>query len=256
MTTVSGNYYGRLITNGLVLMLDAIKRDSYPRLGTQWYDISRNNNNCSLINGPSFTNKNGGDIVFDGIDDYATINDSNSLNFGTGDFTVILWINGVTSYPGETKTIIWKGSRFDQNIAGWSLVWAGVPQELYLIVSDDVSRNEHLISGFGQGWDGYKMIGFKRQNGVLYFINDGVVTNLVVTNNKNVNNSYPLFIAKSGVYNGSNLSCSIPKILIYNRALSDSEILLNNNTLIDKYNNIWKDNYIWIDTNIWQNKIT
>ena len=38
------NYTGGIVTNGLVLNLDAAKIDSYPGSGTTWYDISGNNN--------------------------------------------------------------------------------------------------------------------------------------------------------------------------------------------------------------------
>ena len=33
-------YYGGIVTNGLVLALDAAKKDSYPGAGTVWREIS------------------------------------------------------------------------------------------------------------------------------------------------------------------------------------------------------------------------
>lgn len=44
MGTLSGNYYGGIVKDGLVLLLDAAKKDSYDRLGTTWRDISFNGN--------------------------------------------------------------------------------------------------------------------------------------------------------------------------------------------------------------------
>jgi hypothetical protein len=49
------NYFGGIVTNGLVLDLDAAKLASYPGTGTAWYDISGNNNNGTLTNGPTFS---------------------------------------------------------------------------------------------------------------------------------------------------------------------------------------------------------
>jgi hypothetical protein len=56
-------YYGGIVTNGLVLDLDAAKKDSYPGTGTIGYDISPIQTNCTLstsgvsidINPPSFS---------------------------------------------------------------------------------------------------------------------------------------------------------------------------------------------------------
>ena len=61
-----------IVTNGLVLALDAADRNSYPGSGTTWTDVSGNGNNGTLTNGPTFNSANGGCIVFDGVDDYAT----------------------------------------------------------------------------------------------------------------------------------------------------------------------------------------
>lgn len=46
-------YYGGIVIDGLVLDLDAAKRDSYPGSGTAWNDISGNRNNSTLINATS-----------------------------------------------------------------------------------------------------------------------------------------------------------------------------------------------------------
>lgn len=62
----------RIVTNGLVLCLDAGNRKSYPGSGTSWRDLTSNNNDVTLVNGPTFNSSNFGGIVFDGTNDYAT----------------------------------------------------------------------------------------------------------------------------------------------------------------------------------------
>jgi hypothetical protein len=67
------NYYGApIITDGLVMALDAGNLVSYPGSGTSWKDLTINGNNSTLYNGPTFSDVNGGVISFDGSDDYAT----------------------------------------------------------------------------------------------------------------------------------------------------------------------------------------
>lgn len=80
----------RIISDGLVLCLDAGNRKSYVGSGTSWVDLSGNNNNGELINGPTFNNVNGGSLVFDGIDDRIPISPNTPLRFsgGTTSYTI------------------------------------------------------------------------------------------------------------------------------------------------------------------------
>jgi hypothetical protein len=100
--------YKNIITRGLVLHLDASALESYPRNGTTWYDISGNNNHGTLTNGPTFSNDNQGYIDFDGSNDYVTIPDSSNWDFGTGEFSIEMWIylNGAqpANYSGYIGT--------------------------------------------------------------------------------------------------------------------------------------------------------
>ena len=59
----------RVVTDGLVLCLDAASRESYPGSGTVWTDLAGSNNG-TLTNGPTFNSANGGSIVFDWSNDH------------------------------------------------------------------------------------------------------------------------------------------------------------------------------------------
>ena len=87
-------YNPRIVTDGLVLCLDAANKRSYPGSGTTWTD-KVGGNNGTLINGPTFSSDNGGVIVFDGSDDY--VNFGNILNdvFAGVDkkFSIMSWVN-------------------------------------------------------------------------------------------------------------------------------------------------------------------
>ena len=73
-------YNSKIVTDGLVLCLDAGNRKSYPGTGTAWTDMSKNENNGTLTNGPTFNANNGGSIVFDGVDDVTELGGPNTLN--------------------------------------------------------------------------------------------------------------------------------------------------------------------------------
>jgi hypothetical protein len=60
----------RIVTDGLVLCLDAGNTKSYPGSGTTWTDLSGNGNDGTLTNGPTFDSGNLGSIVTDGSNDF------------------------------------------------------------------------------------------------------------------------------------------------------------------------------------------
>lgn len=65
-----------IVTNGLVLYLDAANRQSYISGSTTWTDVSNNGNNGTLTNGPTFDTGFGGSIVFDGVNDCCSLGSS------------------------------------------------------------------------------------------------------------------------------------------------------------------------------------
>src|SRR6056300_382098 len=93
-------YYGNIVTDGLVLNLDAARKDSYNRTGTTWNDISGNGNNGTLTNGPTFDSEDYGSIVFDGVDDYVTVSATPINSVLTNQITIETFINSndLTSY--------------------------------------------------------------------------------------------------------------------------------------------------------------
>ena len=102
------NYSPKVITDGLVLYLDAANRYSYVSGSTSWNDISRTGANGTLTNGPTYNSVNGGSIVFDGVNDYVGLGTPPVLNI-TGSFTINSWVN-LTSLPiNENATIYEKG---------------------------------------------------------------------------------------------------------------------------------------------------
>ena len=73
-----GFYDGpKIVTDGLVLALNAADRNSYPGSGTTWYDISGNSNNGTMSN-VTYSGLDGGNMVFNGTSSNVSI--SNPLN--------------------------------------------------------------------------------------------------------------------------------------------------------------------------------
>lgn len=60
----------KIITDGLVLCLDAAGTKSYPGSGTTWTDVSTSKTNITLSANSTYTSARGGGIAFDGASDY------------------------------------------------------------------------------------------------------------------------------------------------------------------------------------------
>jgi hypothetical protein len=187
---------GKIVTNGLVLALDAADRNSYPGSGTTWNDMSGNGNNGTLVNGPTFSNNS---IVFDGGDDRVDISHNSLYNFTTG-LTISCWYKttvGLDSYittksndsfylcVGPSGTTVnkmsfflngttggWLQSTANANTGNWthvSVTWIGGVSYIYLngVLDISGSRPGTLQTGTSTVNLAYRTDGNKYLNGSI-----------------------------------------------------------------------------------------
>ena len=103
-------YNPAIVTDGLVLCLDAGNTKSYPGSGTAWNDLSGRSNNGTLTNGPTYSSSNGGSVVFDGTNDFVSVTGS----ITTTEATFLSWINR------NGTQVAWSGLLFSRstNVTG------------------------------------------------------------------------------------------------------------------------------------------
>jgi hypothetical protein len=113
--------YPAIVTNGLVLNLDAGFTPSYPTTGTTWYDVSSSGSNGTLTNGPTFSSSGGGSIVFDGVDDTCPVNNQTFNSTIGSSFTIETVFKRNSATPGIYKLLYLMGSGGSTNarIAFW-----------------------------------------------------------------------------------------------------------------------------------------
>ena len=87
VSTISN--FPSIVTSGLVLHLDAGNAASYPGTGTTWTDLSGNSRNGTLTDGPTYSSANGGSIDFDGTNDFVQCSGSVTVTAAT----FVAWIN-------------------------------------------------------------------------------------------------------------------------------------------------------------------
>ena len=108
-----------IVTNGLILCLDAANTESYPRTGSAWTDLSNNGNNATLINGPSFSSANRGVLSFNGSTQYVT---SAFTNRSFTQLTFIAFLNRITTGAAGAGIIFNRGGA--GGTTGMNIGWA------------------------------------------------------------------------------------------------------------------------------------
>lgn len=109
MSTLSGG--PNIVLDGLVLNLDAGNVKSYVSGSTTWNDISRSGNNGTLINGPTFNTGSGGSIIFDGVNDFVSVNSGSSAINPPTAVTVTSFFN-ISSYGANFAPLVFKQNNY------------------------------------------------------------------------------------------------------------------------------------------------
>lgn len=237
-------YGNAIIDNSLLLYLDAGSLRSYPGTGTTWSTLTPYTMySASLVNGPVYTNSNGGNIAFDGVNDYAVISPNQIWNFGTSSFSAGIWVKMTSgSALGPGGNIL----RHDNGISnGLWYIWASdlnnIRFDIYTSSRDSTLNVGRYTSTavppklFNDG-EWHYLVGVREYGVGVKIYYDGVVgqvTSGIELPNTDITaatDAYPA-IARAGSFNGEYNPISASIVQIYNRALSASEVLQNYNAL-------------------------
>lgn len=214
----------KIVTDGLVMYLDAANPKSYSGTGTTWFDISGNESNSTLQNGVLFdsTNKH---FSFDGITDQSTIS--------------VTGLNGVATIEMWMKLKTDNGFPFSWNT--YSIVYStGIGIGFSTDNSDFYSTNTTEISPYIDNWTHWI---FEMRSDVSYANNKIYANKNLLSfsqtigsenaSNRNFNGGNGVLM-NSSIYNDSSFAdCSVVKI--YNKILTTEEISHNFNSLRGRY---------------------
>lgn len=233
------NYSPKIVTNGLVMYLDAANNRSFVNGSSVWNDLSRTGVIGALTNGPTYNSLNGGSIVFDGSDDFVSgISNVNLSN----NFTLQISIKPNTLASGNFMLIGDYQCSYTSNL-GWYIGIDNRPSlsvgnTIFISIGNDssflYSAQNTLITNNINTY----IVSFVCTNGLLSLYVNGIQTSGWAVNNtvRTINYSGTnFFVGKRGDYS-SNYKGSYYNYLLYNRALSATEILQNYNTLKSRYN--------------------
>jgi hypothetical protein len=219
--------YPQIITNGLVLNLDAGFTPSYPETGSSWYDISVSGVTGTLVNSPTFNSlSNSGSLDFNGTSNYVSVPKQSAL-VSSANFSVSAWVKRTTS---SSPVSIWQGASNINDVA-IKLGSTGA----FFEIGDSSTNTYGFVANTSSEWQNLAMVfdgtlsgNSNRLKGYVNGIPQTLTyTGTIPATSGTVDSSF--FIGNNG---GFNTDGSVAIVQIYNRSLSDSEVFTNYNAQI------------------------
>lgn len=224
-------YNPKIVTDGLILCLDAGNSRSYPGSGNTWTDLSGLGNNGTLTNGPTYSTDGSGSFLFDNTNDLVIGPNNSSFIFTASarNFTVEQWIKptGLTGSFRAMSSVWGQGGGLDSWILCHSsgtlqFVWAPFSTTNFFIQGGTLVTNvwQHIaISRIGND----------------FFLYLNAVQTATGTNSATLAASYRLEIAHYG-QSTNYFSGYISNTKIYNnKGLKAAEIQQNFNASRGRY---------------------
>ncbi len=229
------NYSPKIITDGLIVYMDAANINSYPGSGTAWTDLGMSqSNNSVLTGGATFSSDNMGSIAFNGTSSYAISATYSSL-VGNTAITYSFWVKSTPN--ADYQTLISNGVQ----PGGSGFVWIFRSPSSNFITMQYANGSIPVNSSAGGMFNNFNNLWINiccvvdysnalitwYKNGVLYSGPTALTTPLVP-----INRLYYM-----GSYNASLhfLNGNISTVKFYNRILTDTEVLQNYNTLKGRF---------------------
>lgn len=237
-----------MVTNGLVIHLDATNPKSYPGSGNSWFDLSGFNNNGALSGTTynstklclSFSTANNSGCI---------ITNSDSINFssGTGSFTFDFVVTLTAPITGTTSCFFMKRSSLG-GLGGakgyqWRLLANNATTAASIISVDN--GNGSADATYAQAFPTYNTLTnytltFDTTSKTLALYTNGVNNNItntaVMTGSTSYSNSLNLIMGRNATYGANAIDGDYYIFKAYNRVLTPLEVRQNFNTIRGRFN--------------------
>jgi len=212
----------KIVTDGLVLCLDAANPKSYPGSGTTWSDLSGNGNDGTLVNGPIFQQDF---FQFDGSNDI--VNTPLVLESPVDEsvtFEMIFKYNSTGNFKGLMGASNYQSSGFSVGIMGsnqlrWTYNGSSISYEPVFTYNCSVISSGTFI------FDGRNLRAYRNTS----LVNSSTAGFDAVKST----NTIQIAENRQGGWGPSQIDLYCTKV--YNRALTEAEIKQNFNALRGRY---------------------
>ena len=222
------------VTDGLIVHLDGGNSRSYSGSGTSILSLSGLGNTGILINGPTFSSSNGGQIIFDGTNDYIKLPVNNAYNLNNGSLTVEVFYSIINPIIGERMILehnVWNAAGLYQLTFATNNVYRlvfpeawNLGQQLdYTDTNLELNKWTHVVATFNTSTNTSRL-----------YINTQLKTERTDITAELGNSTSDIFIfCRNGT--GLFLAAKLGHIKLYNRALTATEILQNYHAAKGRY---------------------
>jgi hypothetical protein len=217
-----------IVTNGLVLYLDAANRQSYISGSTTWNNLSSNINNGTLVNTPAYSSNTGGSIIFNGTNNTTTFTATiNSIGMYQNSFTNEFWFNPSSITQGALLAADGSSVAGGQYavILRFNIIFISYYGEDQGVSLPSTNIWYHFLNTYNYTTKSSRMY----VNGIL---------SSTLTRTVDLGPSIQNSNLKLGLYGfgGSYFSGSLASVKIYNRDLTQQEVLQNYNATKTRFN--------------------
>lgn len=227
-------YNSKIVTDGLILNLDAGNPRSYPGSGNTWYDLSGRGNHGNIQSGVSYSNGSF-NFTLNSSNQLITIAHSDDFNYSYLNWAYSLWVKINFDDDGIWTQLFIKGNDSGNRRPG---VWFidGQTDKLHLTwnASGDSQIDVNSSSVSTQPIGEWTNFVFQSRNGVSMIYKNTVMESNTATLQERATSSDPLTIGYSNVsYRSPGMDLAI--FQCYNKSLSDSEISQNFNAFRGRF---------------------
>ena len=229
VTLTGVTVYDGVVFSGLQLYLDAANTTSYPGTGTTWYDLSSNGNDVAMQNSGSisYTASGGGYFTLAG-NGYFNRASTTGIPIGTSTYTMSVWVQWSSGTWPVSGGMIGIGNSITTNLTNQfrTINTNGLVNYWYgndLTATSTVSPASQWFNAVAQ-WDGTTR---------KIWVNGTEIASAGAAG-LNVTSSL-LQIGATNVGGSEPLSGRIGQALVYNRALTATEIQQNYTAVRGRY---------------------
>lgn len=230
---MSLNHSPAIVTDGLVLCLDAANIRSYPKSGTTWSDlVGTNNGTLTNMDAANFSSDNGGSLSFDGSDEYCLVPYE-----ATSNISGFCWVK-FDNFSGATVIKNWGANlrgafHFDASTVGAGYLG------LYIFSGSQISISDSFLMSTNVWYN----VGFTISNSSYSIYRDGKIATSASHSGLSILNRPNLGVGcklnndgtSPDITNPNYLNGNIATTQIYNRALTGDEVRQNYEATVGRY---------------------
>lgn len=224
-------YYGRrLITDGLILALDAGNIKSYPGTGTTWFDLSGNERNLTVFGSPTFNSLG-----------YFTFANNQTTQYmqrfpfdiPTSAITFSCWFRSSFTQANQTP--------FTYSVGGDNTFLLYTDSSTIIVPHDIGNRFAITVLDMANRWCNFVWTRVTSTGVSLYYMNGVYVgTQTIAAGVAPVAGGYLIIGQESDSAGGGfdpnqNLDGDFSRLEVYNRVLSGEEVMNNFNAVKGRY---------------------